>query len=132
MHSSLSAEDIAKVALRCNRQRAKVVAASCHTRRRATSQQTCSVYILKCYDGTHYTGIAHNIAARFRAHLHGDVTYTRHKQPLQLLCYVTLKTRREAAELERRVKKKGASRWLRSHTYNVILPLEKDANNLAT
>jgi len=42
-----------------------------------------SVYILKCSNGTYYTGYTANITARLKAHRKGEVSYTRDKLPVE-------------------------------------------------
>ena len=49
-------------------------------------EQIWSLYILRCGDGTLYTGIAVDVDARFRAHAAGKgAKYTRGRGPLELL-----------------------------------------------
>ncbi len=44
------------------------------------------VYILKCSDGTYYTGSTINIERRFWEHSNfGGAEYTRHRQPVELV-----------------------------------------------
>ena len=44
------------------------------------------VYILRCGDGTLYTGITDDVQARFRAHASGKgAKYTRGRSPLELV-----------------------------------------------
>lgn len=50
--------------------------------------QSWQVYILRCADGTLYTGIARDVARRLRQHngeLAGGPRYTRGRRPVQLL-----------------------------------------------
>ena len=45
-----------------------------------------TVYILRCGDGSLYTGIAKDVQARFKQHLEGrGATYTRTRLPVKLL-----------------------------------------------
>lgn len=45
-----------------------------------------SVYILRCADGTLYTGVTTDVARRFRAHQSGKgAKYTRGRGPLELV-----------------------------------------------
>ena len=49
-------------------------------------EKNWSLYILRCGDGTLYTGIAVDIEKRFKAHCAGKgAKYTRGRGPLQLL-----------------------------------------------
>lgn len=48
-------------------------------------QQSWKLYILRCADGTLYTGITTDIAARLEAHRNGKgAKYTRGRTPLEL------------------------------------------------
>jgi putative endonuclease len=50
------------------------------------SAKTWSVYLLRCGDGSLYTGIARNVAQRFDAHARGrGARYTRGRGPLTLV-----------------------------------------------
>ncbi len=64
------------------------------------------VYLLDCTGGGLYTGITPDIEKRFSAHQRGRAAfYTRLNPPRALLGQVWLASRREAALLERQVKK---------------------------
>ncbi len=44
------------------------------------------VYILKCKDGSYYTGITNNLEQRLSDHNNGKgAKYTRHRRPLKLI-----------------------------------------------
>ncbi len=43
------------------------------------------VYILKCSDGTYYTGCTQNIEKRLEKHQKGFVHYTKDKLPVELV-----------------------------------------------
>lgn len=48
-------------------------------------EKTWWVYILRCGDGTFYTGVTTDVAARLEAHRSGNgAKYTRSRGPLQL------------------------------------------------
>lgn len=50
------------------------------------TEKTWHLYILRCGDGTLYTGIAVDVDRRFAAHVQGKgAKYTRGRGPLQLL-----------------------------------------------
>lgn len=74
------------------------------------------VYLLDCTGGGLYTGITPDIEKRFSAHQKGRAAfYTRLNPPRALLGQVWLASRREAAILERQVKKLTPDekrRWL--------------------
>ena len=48
----------------------------------------CYVYILKCSDGTYYTGSTRYLKERIRKHQTGEAAnYTRKKRPVELVYY---------------------------------------------
>ncbi|MTT32969.1 GIY-YIG nuclease family protein [Terrilactibacillus sp. BCM23-1] len=64
-----------------------------------------SVYILKCSDGTLYTGYTTNIEKRIQVHESGKgAKYTRSRLPVQLVYKETLKTKSEAMKREYAIK----------------------------
>lgn len=63
------------------------------------------VYILRCSDGTLYTGIAQDIAARVRAHATGrGARYTKGRGPFQLCARQACASKGDALRLEYAVK----------------------------
>jgi putative endonuclease len=63
------------------------------------------VYILRCGDGTLYTGSAKDLAARLRMHRRGKASrYTRGRLPVTLLWSCELATWGEALREEHRIK----------------------------
>ena len=65
-----------------------------------------SLYILRCADGTLYTGIAADVARRVAEHVGGPrgAKFLRGKGPLELVFEETAGDRAEASRLEYRVK----------------------------
>jgi len=43
-----------------------------------------SVYVLRCSDGTFYTGCSGEVKTRLKSHLNGEVAYTRSRLPVKL------------------------------------------------
>jgi len=72
----------------------------------------CFVYILHLVDRTHYTGLTQNMNRRMREHQEGQSRSTRLKLPVTLIFLVRLETRKQARTLEKRIKGRGAKRWL--------------------
>lgn len=71
--------------------------------------KTWKLYILKCADGTLYTGITTDVAARFEAHSSGHgAKYTRGRLPLTLL--YTENCEDHSAALRREITVKKLSR----------------------
>ena len=63
------------------------------------------VYIIECVDGSLYTGIAIDVAARYAAHAQGKgARYTRSHPPLRLLATEAHPDRSSAARAEYRIK----------------------------
>ncbi len=67
------------------------------------------VYIVRCADGSLYTGHTENLEMRIAAHNKGTVRgYTFSRRPVQLIFHEDFQTRDEAFRLERQIK-----RWSR-------------------
>jgi predicted GIY-YIG superfamily endonuclease len=70
-----------------------------------------TVYILRCADGSLYTGIAKDVWARVKQHSEGrGATYTRTRLPVKLLYQKEGLTRSEALVREARIKAMPRSR----------------------
>ncbi len=64
------------------------------------------LYLLECADGSVYTGIAVDVAARFAQHVNGTgARYTRSRKPVQVLASFELADRASASRAEYRVKR---------------------------
>jgi putative endonuclease len=67
----------------------------------------CYVYMVRCRDGSLYTGITYNLERRIRQHngeLGGGAKYTKSRAPIELLYAEKYLTRREAARREYEIK----------------------------
>lgn len=65
-----------------------------------------SVYLLECYDKSHYCGVSNNFTDRLTAHNKGrGAKYTRSRLPVSLIIKVDGFTKSEAMKLEYKVKK---------------------------
>ncbi|GAC1351444.1 MAG: hypothetical protein NVS3B20_05280 [Polyangiales bacterium] len=63
------------------------------------------VYLLRCGDGTLYTGIARDVDARLNAHLRGTgARYTRGRAPLTLEATARCRSQGDALRLELAIK----------------------------
>ena len=63
------------------------------------------VYILRCKDGSYYTGHAKNVEKRFEIHKKGrGARYTRMHEPEKLVYTEQFENRGEAMRRERRIK----------------------------
>ncbi len=64
------------------------------------------VYIIRCCDGTYYTGQTTDLDKRLRSHNRGrGARYTRGRGPVQLVYHVGVATLREAFILEHKIKR---------------------------
>jgi putative endonuclease len=69
------------------------------------------VYILECVDGTYYTGITNDVAARLQVHESGaGAKYTRGRSPLKLVYKEECVNRSTAAKREIEIKKMKRNR----------------------
>ena len=63
-------------------------------------------YILRCRDGTLYTGWTNDLDRRLAAHNGGaGAKYTRSRRPVELVYYETYPTKQEAMGREARIKR---------------------------
>ncbi|WP_233862631.1 GIY-YIG nuclease family protein [Paraburkholderia adhaesiva] len=77
------------------------------TRRNENERSTpWFLYLLECADGSVYTGIAIDVAARFEQHVNGTgARYTRSRKPVQVLASFELANRAQASSAEYWVKR---------------------------
>jgi predicted GIY-YIG superfamily endonuclease len=69
------------------------------------SNRTFWIYILKCSDGSYYTGHTDDLEPRIAAHQTGAIkSYTSRRLPVRLVYSEQFTTRAEALEQERRIK----------------------------
>lgn len=70
-----------------------------------TSAPPWFVYLIECLDGSIYTGIALDVAARYALHASGKgARYTRSHPPARLLCTLEFPDRSTASQAEYRIK----------------------------
>lgn len=71
-----------------------------------TARMTWLIYILRCNDGTLYTGITNDLAARLHAHHAGKgAAYTRGRGPFEVVYTEPAKTRAHAQRREDAIKR---------------------------
>lgn len=64
------------------------------------------VYMLRCSDGSLYTGWTNNLEKRLAAHKSGRGSrYTRSRLPVELVYYETMETKQQAMSREYQIKK---------------------------
>lgn len=79
------------------------------------SESFWSVYIIRCGDGTLYTGIATDVQRRFGEHLSQGskaAKYLRGRLPLEIVYRKEIGNRSEASKEELRIKRMGVQRKL--------------------
>ncbi len=75
-----------------------------------SSNKTWFVYLIECTDGSLYTGITVDLAARFKAHLEGKgARYMRLNPPLRMLAAEAHADRSAASKAEYRIKQLTAA-----------------------
>ena len=63
-------------------------------------------YIVKCSDGTFYTGWTNNLTRRMEAHNQGrGAKYTKARRPVTLIYYEAFETKEEAMKREYAIKR---------------------------
>jgi putative endonuclease len=81
---------------------------------RKSTRRAAFVYLLRCADGTIYTGWTFDVAQRVRAHQHGrGARYTRARRPVELIYHERLPSRRAAMRKEAAIKRMSRKRKLR-------------------
>ncbi|MBV1757094.1 MAG: GIY-YIG nuclease family protein [Dethiosulfatibacter sp.] len=70
----------------------------------------CFVYILKCADGTLYTGWTNNLEKRMDKHNAGNgAKYTRGRLPVEMVYFEAYETKEEAMSREFKIKRMNRS-----------------------
>lgn len=79
-----------------------------------TTRRAAFVYLLRCADGTFYTGWTFDVERRVRAHQQGQgARYTRTRRPVELVYRERLPSRRAAMRREIEIKRMSRLRKLR-------------------
>lgn len=70
------------------------------------------VYILKCADGTYYTGYTGDLLRRYKQHQSGAIprSYTKSRRPVELVWAGEFETKEEARNNEKRIKRINTAR----------------------
>ena len=70
------------------------------------TSQVNYTYIVKCSDGTFYTGWTNDLTRRMEAHNQGrGAKYTKARRPVTLIYYETFETKEEAMKREYAIKR---------------------------
>jgi len=75
----------------------------------------CFMYVVRCSDGTLYTGITNNINRRLHEHNNTSkgARYTRYRRPVELIYKIEYSTRSDALRAEYKFKRLKRSEKLR-------------------
>ncbi len=83
------------------------------------------LYLIECADGSIYTGITVDVAARYRAHASGNGSrYMRAHPPQRLLAVIEYPDRSAASQAECRIKKLPAGE---KRAYARAVPAKRDS-----
>jgi UV DNA damage endonuclease len=70
-----------------------------------TAEKTWSLYVLRCADGSLYTGITNDVPRRYKQHNAGTASrYTRSRLPVELMYQESQSSRSDALKRELAVK----------------------------
>ena len=90
-------------------------------------QQTYFFYILKCSDGSYYTGSTTNLENRIKAHNQGEgATHTAKRRPVRLVYHEQFTSFDDAEKRERQIKK-----WSRAKKEALISGEKKKLKKLS-
>ena len=73
------------------------------------------VYILRCKDGSIYTGCTKDLRDRVDRHKKGRVQATKEKRPINLVSYIALPNRYVAFKFEKYLKSGSGRAFLNKH-----------------
>ena len=73
------------------------------------------VYILKCTNGSFYTGCTTDVARRLKEHESHKIHYTRDKTPVQLVTYIAFTDKYKAFEFEKYLKSGSGTAFRNRH-----------------
>ena len=87
----------------------------------------CYTYILKCSDGTYYTGWTNDLDKRLKAHNGGKsgAKYTRNRRPVTLVYYEEFQEKQEAMKREYAIKQ--LTRKEKENLIKKVLRIQKEA-----
>lgn len=76
---------------------------------------SCCVYILKCADGSSYTGCTEDLEERLRRHHNGHVPATETRRPVELIAHVVFDDKYKAYEFEKYLKSGSGRAFIKKH-----------------
>ena len=93
------------------------------------------VYIVKCADGSYYTGHTDQIEARMAAHQSGQLRgYTYERRPVELVFTEEVGTRDEAYRRERQIKgwSRSKKESIMANDWDRLVQLSRTRSNIST
>jgi predicted GIY-YIG superfamily endonuclease len=93
------------------------------------------VYILKCSDGSYYTGDTDNLEGRLAAHQQGEIPgYAQERRPVELVFSEELPSREDALARERQIKgwSRAKKEALINHDWDRLAQLAKARGSAAS
>ena len=93
------------------------------------------VYILKCADGSYYTGSTSNLDLRVRQHILGSVnSYTKSRLPVELIYAESCDSPRQAMAWEKQIKgwSRAKKEALMRGDFDALVELSKSKSNRDT
>jgi putative endonuclease len=93
------------------------------------------VYILKCADGSYYTGSTSNLDLRVRQHMLGSVnSYTKNRLPVELVYAESCDSPRQAMAWEKQIKgwSRAKKEALMRGDFDALVELSKSKSNRDT
>ncbi len=93
------------------------------------------VYILEMKEGRHYTGITNDIARRLGEHRKGQSKSTKDHRPVRIIYLNMCQGRKKARELEVKIKRSGAKRFMKTYIHGnlgelTIQPLNENLEEM--
>ena len=76
---------------------------------------TWTVYILRCVDGTNYTGCTKNLIRRLERHQKGYIHYTKTRLPIQLVTFTSFNDKYKAFKFEKYLKSGSGRAFMKRH-----------------
>ena len=73
------------------------------------------VYLLRCSDGSPYTGCTENIDERLQRHNSGYVPATKERRPVELMSYFAIANKYKAFEFEKYLKSGSGRAFIKRH-----------------
>ncbi|MDP3001624.1 MAG: GIY-YIG nuclease family protein [Bacteroidales bacterium] len=90
---------------------------ACYGGQSPLSQQFWYVYILKCNNGTLYTGCSNNLEDRVSRHNLGQVIATKNILPVEIITYIAFTDKYKAYDFEKYLKQGSGRAFSKRHLH---------------